>query len=249
MRVALDHPSDIETSDWETARTMLADDLRRLQTTINRTWDVAHNVDGTQRSASFGDILGQAQGTQAEQPTGLTIDNDGMLFFVTDFGHLVRWDGPLGMWKFAPGDVGNGFFRDYAITPQESGWVLCNGAVTTYLVVGGATLTTANFTTPNLSGSPAYKKSAAAYAGITGVSGATDAGTTGTGTTGTGTTSNDGATFAPAIFNGADTPASINTTAHVHSMPGLSIPGLSVPALGVGSIDMAHLNVLPYFRR
>lgn len=236
-------------SEWSIARGYLREDLERLQAGINAFLTVAHEVDGTQIAASQGQILGQLSGTLAEAPLGLSADDNGLLYFVTDYHQLVRWDGSAAVWKFAPGH-GNGYFRDFGITPQEVGWALCDGSGTTYLVVGGATLTTASFTTPNLSGLPAYKKSAAAYTGtVVAAGGSTGTGTTGTGTTGTGTTANDGGTFAPTIFNAADTAASINTTAHTHSIPGLSVPGLSVPALSIGSIDTAHLNVLPYFKR
>lgn len=264
MRVALDHTTDIEISDWETARGMLADDLRRLQTTINRTWDVAHNVDGTQRAVSFGDILGQAVGTFGEQPTGLTIDNDGMLYFVTDYGHLVRWNGTLGVWNFAPGDVGNGFFRDYAIVPQEAGWALCDGSVTTYLVVGGPTLTVANFTTPNLSGSPAYKKSAAAYTGTINAAGATSSDGAHThGTTSlnhahnyfTNTGVRTSALFDIEVATTGGTGLFVPSNAHVHSNAGTTTftdPATTTDSNGAHTHttgDPARLSVLPYFKR
>lgn len=214
-------------------------------------------------------IPGQNVYPLASQPS-LGPADAGYIAWITDYLHAVYWTGAI--WQFAPGDVGNLFFRDYAGTPQEGtgAWALCDGSATTYLQVGGATLLAAAFTTPNLSGTASYKKTAAAYSGtLTAASGTTGTGTTGTdttgtgttgtGTTGTGTTANDGATFAPTIFSATDSAASINTTAHTHSIPGLSVPGLSVPglsvpglsvpALAVGSIDMAHLNVLPYIRR
>lgn len=166
MRVTFPSVDLLESSTWEVARTALADDLRAAQAAINTTWDVAHNVDGTQRAAAFGTALGQASGNLSEQPTGLTVVNDGFLYFVKDYGHLVRWDGAAGVWKFAPGDVGNGFFRPFGIAPQEVGWGLCDGSGYTYLVVGGATLTTATFTTPNLTGNPrTYLASSAGYTG------------------------------------------------------------------------------------
>jgi hypothetical protein len=98
----------------------------------------------------------------ADQPT-LTGSDAGYLAYVTDYGHLVRWTGSV--WEFAPGDVGNKFLRMFFGAPQEVGWQLCDGSATTYLVVGGATLTTAAFTTPNISVSTAFIKTIAAYTG------------------------------------------------------------------------------------
>lgn len=207
----------------------------------------------------------------AAQPT-LGPADAGYLAFVTDYGHFVRWTGTV--WQFAPGDVGNGFFRPFAITPQEVGWQLCDGTATTYLVVGGATLTTAAFTTPALTTSPAYLKTGAAYTGAAvAKSGSTGTGTTGTGTTGTGTTGTGttGAPTAGVAIGHTTTPTIVQSGTGVTvsgfltgnviddgvqthpipglSVPGLSVPGLSVPALAVGTIDVEHLVVLPYFRR
>lgn len=114
----------------------------------------------------------------ADQVT-LAAADAGYIAFVTDYGHLVRWSGTV--WEFAPGDVGNKFRRDFMGAPQEVGWQLMNGDATTYLTVGAATLTATAFTTPNLTATPAFHKSIAAYTGaITAAGGAsaTEAGHT-----------------------------------------------------------------------
>lgn len=74
--------------------------------------------------------------------------DEGYVIAVDDYNHVVRWNGTA--WAFAPGDTGNRFFRIYpaGYPPQEQGWQLCNGATTSYLVVGGPTLQTALYTTP-----------------------------------------------------------------------------------------------------
>jgi hypothetical protein len=71
---------------------------------------------------------------------------EGTVLSIDDYNHQVRWTGTT--WRFQVGDVGNGFYRIFAVPPQEMGWQLCDGSTTAYLVVGGATLTTALFTTP-----------------------------------------------------------------------------------------------------
>lgn len=195
----------------------------------------------------------------AVQPT-LAAGDANSFWLVTDYAHLVYWDGAA--WQWADGDR-PGRFGDFDSDPGI-GWGLCDGSTYTALVVG-ATLTTRNIVTPDLKGTPAYKKSAAAYTGtLKAASGTTGTGTTGTGTTGTANTGDTSVahTHSPgAGVLGGTQPAvgawdtSVVSTGmsandpHHHSVPGLSVPGLSVPALGVGSLDMARLDVLPYVRR
>lgn len=168
----------------------------------------------------------------AAQPA-LGASDENYLAFVTDYGHLVRWTGTV--WEFGPGDVGNGFFRDFAFVPQEAGWKLCDGSATDYLVVGAATLTVAAITPPNLSGF--YRKGAAAYdAVLHAKSGGTDVGVTADGAT----TQSPDEFFVPA----AGLTHTTSTYNHRHD-----IAGLAIPSLGVGTIEMAHVDVLPYFRR
>lgn len=101
--------------------------------------------------------------TLAAQPS-LGAGDAGYIGWVTDFGHAVRWTGAV--WEFAPGDPGNGFFQHYAIAPQAVGWQECDGTATTYLTVGGATLTATAITPPDLKTTGAYLKSGAAYTGV-----------------------------------------------------------------------------------
>lgn len=105
----------------------------------------------------------------ADQPT-LTASDEGFVGYVSDYGHTVRWDGTV--WRFAPGDVGNAFFRSCPVAPQDSAfWGLCDGSIYNYLVLA-TTLTTAAFTTPNLSGTPTYLRSGAYTGTITANGGA-----------------------------------------------------------------------------
>lgn len=215
MRIAFSSLGDIESSSWDAAKGPLIDDLLRLQSTINKTWDVAHHADGSQRGLTDGLALGVIVGTLAEQPTGLTPEEDGLLYFVTDYGHLVRWNGSLAVWKFGPGDPGNGFFADYAIAPQAAGWALCDGSVTNYLVVGAATLTVAGVTLPDLITTGVYRRGGA-YTGT--VLGAVASALTISGSL---TTSS----------NGAHTHTISGTTAnestHTHAAGGLKLAALT----------------------
>jgi hypothetical protein len=251
MRVTFTSLADIASSSWEQARQALVDDLQRLQSTINRTWDVSHHADGTQKAEARGILLGQISGTLAEQPTGLTIENDGLLMFVSDLGHMVRWNGSLSVWEFAPGDPGNGYFQSFAITPQAAGWALADGSATTYLAVGAPTLTTANITLPNLTGTPAYLKSAAAYTGtINAKAGSTANGGVDHTHNVTGATAGPNASISIQEKLPPDFTELSPSNTHTHNIS-LTSGGASVVdhAHTVGTIEMAHLGVLPYFRR
>ena len=97
-------------------------------------------------------------GTRANQPV-VTASEAGLIYYVTDFAHMVRWDGTT--WAFMDG--GNNFFADFS-APPGTGWALANGTIVTFLTVG-ATLGTNTLTLPNLNGTAAYKKSGSVYTG------------------------------------------------------------------------------------
>lgn len=260
MRLSFNYADQVQGStDWNSAKGFIRQSFEDLVTQITAGWTVNHFPDGTHNFGAIGanrKLI--AQDVFANAPNTLGTNDQGFLYYITDFAHLVYWTGAV--WIFAPGDVQNGFFQDFAITPQGSGWQLCDGTVTTYLVVGGANLATANFTTPNLIGTPAYRKAAAAYTGtINAASGSTGTGTTGGDNTGTGTTG--GNTTSPSASasavvssgTGTDTFGSFPALTHTHfvtlSIPSLSIPGLSIPSLGISTVDPINLGILPYFRR
>ncbi len=194
--------------------------------------------------------IGIHRGTLTElNALGLVVAAAGYLAFETTTGHLLRWTGSA--WEFAPGDVGNGFFRDQAIAPQDSAfWQVCDGSVTSYLVLA-ATLSTAAFTTPNLVGTAAYRKSGTYTGTINAAAGSTTSvgdhvhTTPNTGGVATGSaidvdTNLDGATdqVLPETFG--DT--------HTHNSGG-DTGSAGAHGHDVGTIDMAHLAVAVYFRR
>lgn len=100
--------------------------------------------------------------TFANQPSGLGASDAGLLFYCTDYNHVLRWSGSV--WGFAPGDPGNHFYSVRPGPPQEVGWVEATGAATDYLTVGGAALTLTAFVPPNVAAGY-YLKTAAAYTG------------------------------------------------------------------------------------
>lgn len=75
---------------------------------------------------------------------GLGSGDNGMLLYVSDFAHLLSWNGTG--FNYADGDV-PGRIEGFLVDPAGNGWALCNGANTTYLQANG---TTANITLPDL---------------------------------------------------------------------------------------------------
>lgn len=193
----------------------------------------------TAQGVTLAAVPGVNRFTIATQPT-LGVSDEGYLGFEADTRHMVRWTGAA--WEFAPGDVGNKFFRDFAGTPQESGWALCDGSSVDYLTLG-ATLTVTSITLPNLTGSPAYRKSAAAYTGtITAASGTTASDGA---HTHTGTTDNAPNIVGDVRTVGAYDQYGFGTTQHNHTF---TTGSGGSHTHGPGTIDPAHLDVLPYFR-
>lgn len=198
--------------------------------------------------------------TLALQPTGLNASNKGLLFYVTDYHHLCLWNGTA--WVIV--DDPPGTFIESAVDPG-TGWQLCNGGATTYLVAG-ASLTTAAFTTPDETTAPSgvYHKSIAAYTGV--INAAVAPAFSGTPATLTGSVS------APVFTGDTDTSgndsgtgtvvaAGVGTTVATHTHTHDTVPTgtISAPVLTMNSYTPAgtvaataqprNLGVLVYFRR
>lgn len=148
-----------------TAASIVTEDWRRFFD------QVVSNL--TTLNAATAGVIGVQRFTLAAQPT-LGVSDAGFVGFVTDYNHLVIWDGTK--WLPLDGDY-PGYFRDFAVAPAV-GWQLADGTSgVTYLIFGGASITTGSLTVPNLNGTPSYRKSGAAYTGT--IVAATAAGITG----------------------------------------------------------------------
>jgi hypothetical protein len=106
-------------------------------------------------------VSGVMRADFASEPTDLGANDEDLLWSVTDYSHLLRWTGTG--WEFADG--GGKYIADFVGAPDANGWQLCDGSATHYLHITGGAVSEVAFTTPNLTGSPAYKKSGAAYSG------------------------------------------------------------------------------------
>jgi hypothetical protein len=162
--------------------------------------------------------------------------------------------GALTGWEYAPGDRPSGEIAWFTADPG-TGWKLCNGTSTTR---SNPDATTASFATPNLIG--VYAKGGSAYTG--GVA----AGTGGTVTGSTAAESTHTHTVDPPLsttsipVNGmyaatGGGPGSFAGADHTHQLdipPFTSAPG-SAHSHGAGTLtvsgaDVAHVDLLPYFR-
>lgn len=65
---------------------------------------------------------------QADLPTDLGTAGDvGFLAYVTDYAHLLRWNGTG--WEWAPGELGSDYVSAFVTGPDDTtGWLACNGA-------------------------------------------------------------------------------------------------------------------------
>lgn len=79
---------------------------------------------------SFADSLSAAGITsgnylQASLPTNLTVLNKGFLANVTDYNHVLMWDG--GKWVAGPNWDEPCYIRGFMVNPSGMGWKLCDG--------------------------------------------------------------------------------------------------------------------------
>lgn len=75
-------------------------------------------------NTSFGTIVDV---TQANLPS-LTSASTGALYYVTDYHHLLQWDGQS--WQWAPGENGSGYVANFpqGVNPGV-GWHTCDGSL------------------------------------------------------------------------------------------------------------------------
>jgi hypothetical protein len=106
---------------------------------------------------------GMMTGIRTAAPTDLAAGDVGFLYNVDDYIHLVRWSGVA--WNLV--DAVGGYFLDSAIV-RGTGYQLCDGTVTDYLLDGTTNLAVQPFTTPDETGTfpGTHHVSIAAYTGV-----------------------------------------------------------------------------------
>lgn len=66
----------------------------------------------------------------------LGADDAGLLVCITDYNHVLEWNGTKFQW--GPGELGSGFEMSFPIAPTSSGWHLEDGSVVSYLNADGS---------------------------------------------------------------------------------------------------------------
>lgn len=81
-------------------------------------------------------VAGTMACTQSARPGDLSAADTGLLVNITDYAHLLRWNGKGFEW--APGDPGSDYVELRCSAPAGNGWQLCNGFIDlTYLKSDG----------------------------------------------------------------------------------------------------------------
>lgn len=95
-------------------------------------------------------FAGILQVTQANIPTDLATPDTNLLINVTDFNHLLQWNGTG--FSFAPGDSGGGYTVPFVNPPNPiTGWQLADGSANVATLNGDSTLSFV--TVPSIVGS------------------------------------------------------------------------------------------------
>lgn len=102
-------------------------------------------------------------GVKGFNGAALGTNDTGLLINVTDYAHILQWNGSAFGW--GPGELGSGYFQDFAVAPSGSGWQLCDGSAVHYLLATGA-LSGGTVTLPNTNSSAAYRKLGSSYSGL-----------------------------------------------------------------------------------
>lgn len=96
----------------------------------------------------------------------LTAADAGQLIYVSDYEHLMKWDGSA--LDFAPGDDGSGYIGIFRTTPNHGIWQVCDGSSVNVLNADG---TVTSITSPNYSTASYLKLATAAAIGPDAASG------------------------------------------------------------------------------
>lgn len=94
-------------------------------------------------------VFGTMLATQNALPTDLGPNDGTLLLFVTDFAHLLQWNGSG--WQWAPGELGSDMIVQFLSGPNTVGWQACDGSAGVSSLQPDGTL--AFVTVPSIAGS------------------------------------------------------------------------------------------------
>jgi hypothetical protein len=201
---------------------------------------------------SESELIGLRQSAQADLAALAAVlgtDDAGLLVEVTDYAHILRWDGAA--WEWGPGETGGGFVAAFAVDPTGAGWQLCDGTTVAYLKSDG---TTANYATPDLVTSAADAAVLKLGDPVSGPNAATAPTFSGGSITAaaTGITATTNATGTTTVIqNGAGVNVTLPSQAHVHAV-NVTDP-THTHTIGAGSVgddgEPRNMVLRPWFRR
>lgn len=163
---------------------------------------------------------------------GLGANDAGLLAHLTDYAHLVEWDGT----HFHIVDGEGGYIVDAIHAKSGAGWVLCDGSATDFLLDNTTNLATQSVTTPDEKTNTAvHHNSIVTYTGV--INAATAPTFTGS-PVNTGNDSGGGQT----ITQGTGATATVPNEPHTHSVT-------AAGTITLGGDPVKTLGVVRYFRR
>jgi hypothetical protein len=174
----------------------------------------------------------------------LNSQDSGFLVEVTDYNHVLEWNGTGFEW--GPGENGSGYISAFLSAPTSIGWHICDGSVVSQLNSDGSLkpVTLPNYTTasylklavtvnagPNLPNGQSQTLSAG-----------TPSGTNAGNTSGVESADHD-------VQSGAG--ATVAASNHTHNVAGQVFTGISLPphSHGPGTLDLQNTQLLAYFRQ
>lgn len=218
------------------------------QSGISRTWYLwflaLYNALIAQVQAITG--LTITASTQANLTTLSASLQPNSLVFVTDYNHLLEWNGAAYNW--GPGESGSGYISPFLSAPGATGWHLCNGATVNRLN-GDGTITAV--TLPNYATASYLKLGTAAAAGPSAASGATAAVSAGTpaGTNSAPDTGDDTDAGFKASADPAGTLVALNPHIHTTTAPVFTGAALAPHSHGPGTLELERTQLEAWYRR
>lgn len=179
--------------------------------------------------------------TLANIPT-LASNDANFLLWISDYSHLMRWDGAA--WNWGPADQGSGYYQLYESAPSGFGanaWQLCNGSTVARL---NSDATTTNVTLDDLT-TAAYLKGATTSAAVAAASGTTDDESSHTHPVNI----TSGVDSAPVTFGTGNLgTATAAAEGHTHQVTGNTGAG-TAHHHGPGTLDLRNKQARLYYRR
>lgn len=129
-----------------------------ISLTLNTSAGTQTGVNYSVASGRWVYLSGECTTVQASIPADLGENDAGFLESVSDYAHILEWNGSAFTW--GPGESGSGYFAAFVAAPTGNGWAACSGGSVSYLQAAG---TLASATLPATASTAAYLKAGGSY--------------------------------------------------------------------------------------